>query len=78
MTHKRRKTFNCTYCKKGFVRGERLKRHERTCERSPERKRKVVKYSEVMQVGGGVNNAFIHLESALGSFFQTWRYIFSD
>ena len=31
-----------------------------------------------MQVGGEVNNAFNHLESALGGVFQTWRYIFSD
>ena len=25
-----------------------------------------------------MNNAFIHLESALGGVFQTWCYIFSD
>ena len=69
MTHKRRKTFNCTYCKKGFVRGELLKMHKRTCERNPERKIRVEKYSTVMQVGGGVNDAFIHLESVLGGVF---------
>ena len=78
MTHKRRKTFSCTYCKKGFVRGERLKMHERTCEKNPERKIKVGKYSAVMQVGGGVDNTFNLLESALGGVFQTWHYIFSD
>ena len=31
-----------------------------------------------MQVGGGVNNAFIHLKSDLGGVFQTWCCIFSD
>ena len=31
-----------------------------------------------MQVGGGVDNAFNLLESALGGVFQTWRYTFPD
>ena len=78
VTHRRRKMFNCTYCNKGFVRGERLKMHERTCEKNPEGKIKVGKYSAVMQVGGGMDNTFNLLESALGGVFQTWRYIFSD
>ena len=48
--------------------------HERTCEK----KIKVRKYSTVMQVGGGVNNTFHLLESALGGVFQTWHYTFSQ
>ena len=51
--------------------------HEGTCEKIPERKIKVGKYSGVMQVGGGIDNAFNHLESALVGVFQTWCYIFS-
>ena len=34
--------------------------------------------SAVMQVGGGVDNTFNLLESALNGVFQTWRYIFYD
>ena len=66
VTHIRRKTFNCTYCEKGFVRGDHLKMHERTCKKYPERKIKVGEYSAVMQVSGGVDNAFNLLEYALG------------
>ena len=62
-THKRRETFDCSHWQKGFVRGEPL--HERTCEKKPERKNKVGKYSAVMQVGSGVDNALNLLESAL-------------
>ena len=64
-THKRLKMFSCSYCGKGFVRGERLKMLMRKCEKNPERNIKVGKYSAVMQVGGRVNNAFDLLESAL-------------
>ena len=52
--------------------------HERTCVKNPEKKIKSEKYSAVMQVGGGADNTFNLLESALGGVFQTWRYIFSD
>ena len=52
--------------------------HERACEKDTERKIKVVKYSAVMQVGCGIDNAFNLLESALDGVFQTWHYIFSD
>ena len=44
--------------------------HERTCEKNPKRKTKVGKYSAVTHVGGGVDNAFNFLESALGGVFQ--------
>ena len=54
MTHKRRDRFSSTYCKKGFVCGERLKMHERTCEKDSERQIKLGKYSAVMQVGDKV------------------------
>ena len=43
VTHKRRKSFNCTHCQKGFVRGNRLKMHERTCEKNPEKTNEVRK-----------------------------------
>ena len=59
MTHKRRKTFNCTHCQKVFVRGDRLKMHERTCEKNPEKKNSAQKYSAVMQVRGGVKMPLI-------------------
>ena len=53
VTKKIRKTCNCTYCQKVFVRGNRLKMHQRTCERNTAKKNKVRKYSTDMQVGGG-------------------------
>ena len=60
--------------RKGFCKGERLRIHERTCENNPEGKIKFGKYSAVMQIGGGVDNTFNLLKSALGGVFQTWRY----
>ena len=60
------------------MRGNRLKMHERTCEKNPDKKNEVRTYSAVMQVGGGIDNTFNLLESALGGVFQTWRYTFSD
>ena len=60
------------------MRGNNLKMHERTCVKNPEKTNEAQKYSTVMQVGGGVDNAFNLLKSALGGVFQTWRYIFSD
>ena len=76
VTRKRRKTFSCTYCKKGFVHVERLKMYQGTCEKNPDIKSKLGKYSVVMKVGGGVDNTFNFLESSLIGVFQTWRYIF--
>ena len=78
MTRKRRKTFNYAHCQKGFAYGDHLKMHERSCGRNPEKKNSARKYSIVIQVGGGVNNAFKILESTLGSVFQTCYYICSD
>ena len=71
VTHRRRKMFNCTYCKKGFVRGDHLNMHECTCEKNLKMQIKGQKYSTIMQIRGGVNNVFIHLESAFGHLFQT-------
>ena len=51
--------------------------YERTCEKNTEKKNEVRKYSTVMQVGDGLDNAFNLLESALDGVFQTWRYTFS-
>ena len=52
--------------------------HESTCEMNPKKKDSAQRYSTIMQVGGGVNNGFDLLESALGGVFQNLRYIFSD
>ena len=79
VTHKRRKTFFCTYCGKGFVRGDRLKMHERTCDKNPVKKN-AQRISSVMQIGGGGETlqGFNLLESVFDGVVQTWRYEFSD
>ena len=35
---------NCTYCQKGFVRGNRLKTHKRACKKNHEKKYNVPRY----------------------------------
>ena len=78
VTHKRRKTFFCTYCEKGFVRGDRLKMHERSCDKNPVKKN-TQRISAYMQIGGGgATHGFSLLESAFNGVLQTWRYEFSD
>ena len=51
--------------------------HECTCEKNPKKQVKVRKYSTIIKISGGVNNAFNLLESALGYLFQTWHHTFS-
>ena len=63
--------FNYTYCHKTFVPRDRLKMYEDTHEKNPEKKSGTRKYSAVMQVSYGINDAFNHLKSALGGVFQT-------
>ena len=45
--------------------------YEDTHEKNPEKKSGTRKYSAVMQVSYGINDAFNHLKSALGGVFQT-------
>ena len=46
--------FNCTYCQKGFVRGDRLQMHKYACEKRSKKNNEVQKYHTVIQVGGGI------------------------
>ena len=75
--HIRRKTYLCTHCQKGFARADRLKMHERTCDKNPAKI--VPRISTTMQVGRGVEDKKFYLfESALKGVLQVWRYDFSD
>ena len=62
--------FNCTYCQKGFVRGDRLQMHKYACEKKSKKNNEVQKYHTVIQVGGGIIHTF-NLESAFGDLSQT-------
>ena len=77
-THKRRKTFQCTHCRKGFARADRLKMHERSCDQNPAKEKVERKSFLTLQIGRGANETFRLLESALAGVLQVWRYDFSD
>ena len=48
VTYKWRETFNCTHFQKDFVRGNRFRMHEHTCEKNTEKKNALRKYSTFM------------------------------
>ena len=76
VTHQRRKNFFCVHCKKGFVRADRLKMHEGSCDKNPFKvKRKSVL---TLQVGLGAAEGFQFVESALDGVMQLWRYEFTN
>ena len=74
--HSRPKNFLCKHCTKTFVKRERCRLHERTCDSNPTR---CVVEKKKVQYGGAVPTGKFELhESAFGGKFKNYRYNFEE